>query len=171
MMTEARTGQRGKARHQLRGHIDHALRVEVNLATWPVAAAAIEANPEDRPPTLGLEQGKKFAKSSKWLNVHLVASANGYLFVEYDRFTSLTSPSRPMAEFPTLAACDPATRLRTSHDGMIWHLASSTMTPRQSQHQDQAAQGRQEHRLAAQDPVHLRRDCANLGTTIDFWMI
>ncbi|MBM4080735.1 MAG: restriction endonuclease subunit R, partial [Planctomycetes bacterium] len=47
-------------------------------------------------------QGKLYA-AGKRLNVPFVYSSNGHLFVEFDRFTGLTSQPRPMSEFPTPA--------------------------------------------------------------------
>jgi len=52
------------------------------------------------PPTLGLEQGKGYAGPAKRFHLPFVFATNGHLFVEYDRFTGLTSAARPMAEFP-----------------------------------------------------------------------
>lgn len=39
--------------------------------------------------------------ASKRLNVTFVFSSNGHLFVEYDRSTGITSPPRPLSDFPT----------------------------------------------------------------------
>jgi type I restriction enzyme R subunit len=48
----------------------------------------------------GLEQGKLYA-ACKRLNVGFVFSSNGHLFVEFNRFTGLTSAARPIGEFPS----------------------------------------------------------------------
>jgi len=90
----------GKAKRRAKGRVDYTLRIKVNLQTQPVAVALIEAKAENLPPTHGLEQAKCYA-DSKRLNVPFVFSTNGYLFVEFDRFTGLTSKPRPMSEFPT----------------------------------------------------------------------
>lgn len=92
----------GKPRRSARGRVDYTLRIKANPTAQPVAVALIEAKAEDLPPTHGLEQGKVYA-TSKRLNVPFVFSSNGHLFVEYDRFTGVTSPSRPLLEFPTPA--------------------------------------------------------------------
>ena len=50
---------------------------------------------------------KKQAKvygACRRLNVGIVFSCNGHLFVEFDRATGLTSAPRPLSEFPTPAA-------------------------------------------------------------------
>src|SRR3990170_3870667 len=90
----------GKPRKQAKGRVDYVLRVKVNPDTQAVAVALIEAKAEDLPPTHGLEQAKAYA-ACKRLNVPFVFSSNGHLFVEFDRFTGLTSAPRPLAEFPT----------------------------------------------------------------------
>ena len=90
----------GKAKRRAKGRVDYTLRIKVNLNTQPVAVALIEAKAEDLPPTHGLEQAKAYA-DSKRLNVPFVISTNGHLFVEFDRFTGLTTRPRPMSEFPT----------------------------------------------------------------------
>ena len=74
--------------------------MKVNAEAQPVAVALIEAKREGLPPGHGMEQGKAYA-DAKRLNVPFVFSSNGHLFVEYDRFTGITSPPRPMSEFPT----------------------------------------------------------------------
>src|SRR5438552_2794238 len=79
----------GKPRKRSKGRVDYMLRVKVNPDTQPVAVALIEAKAEDLPPTHGLEQAKLYA-GCKRLNVPLVFSSNGHLFVEYDRFTGKT---------------------------------------------------------------------------------
>jgi type I restriction enzyme, R subunit len=90
----------GKARKRAKGRVDYALRVKINPDTQPVAVALIEAKAEHLPPTHGLEQAKVYA-ASKRFNVPFVFSSNGYLFVEFDRFTGLTGAPRSMSEFPT----------------------------------------------------------------------
>src|SRR5262249_11356877 len=82
------------------GRVDYTLRVKVNSETQPVAVALIEAKAEHLPPAHGLEQGKAYA-DSKRLNVPFVFASNGHLFVEFDRFTGLTTSPRPLAQFPT----------------------------------------------------------------------
>jgi type I restriction enzyme, R subunit len=91
---------RGKPRRRARGRVDYTLRIKVNQDSQPVAVALIEAKAEELPPTHGLEQAKNYCKR---LNVPFVISCNGHLFVEYDRFTGLTSKPLPMADFPTPA--------------------------------------------------------------------
>ena len=92
----------GQPRRRAKGRVDYTLRVKVNTESQPVALALIEAKAENLPPTHGLEQGKLYA-ASKRLNVPLVFSTNGHLYVEYDRFTGFTSSPRPLSEFPTPA--------------------------------------------------------------------
>ncbi len=92
----------GKARKQARGRVDYTLRVKVNAGTQPVAVALIEAKAEQLPPTHGLEQAKAYAAARR-LNVPFVFATNGHLFVEFDRFTGLTSAPRPIGEFPAPA--------------------------------------------------------------------
>jgi type I restriction enzyme R subunit len=75
------------------------LRIKVNIDTQPVAVGLIEAKAEHLPPTHGLEQAKLYA-ACKRLNVPFVFSSNGHLFIEYDRFTGLTSAPKSMTEFP-----------------------------------------------------------------------
>lgn len=92
----------GKARKRAKGRVDYALRVKINPDVQPVAVALIEAKAEHLPPTHGLEQVKLYA-ASKRFNVPFVFSSNGHLFVEFDRFTGLTSAPRSLSEFPTPA--------------------------------------------------------------------
>jgi len=91
---------KGKARKRAKGRVDYTLRIKLNLSSQPVALALIEAKAEDLLPTHGLEQGKAYA-DCKRLNVPFVFSSNGHQFVEYDRFTHLTSKPKLMTEFPT----------------------------------------------------------------------
>jgi type I restriction enzyme R subunit len=92
----------GRGRRRARGRVDSVLRIQVNPGTQPVAVALIEAKREDLPPGHGLEQAKGYALCKR-LNVPFVFSTNGHLFVEFDRFTGLTSAPRPLTEFPTPA--------------------------------------------------------------------
>jgi type I restriction enzyme R subunit len=90
---------RGKPRKG-RKRIDLTLRVRIASDTQPVAVALIEAKKDTLPPTHGLEQAKLYASATR-LNVPFVYSSNGHLFVEYDRFTGMTTQPRPMTAFPT----------------------------------------------------------------------
>jgi len=92
----------GGPRKRAKGRVDYTLRVKVNPQTQPVAVALIEAKAEDLPPTHGLEQAKLYA-SCKRLNVPFVFSANGHLFVEFDRTSGITSGPRGLSDFPTPA--------------------------------------------------------------------
>lgn len=80
------------------GRVDYTLRLRVGTDTQPVAIALIEAKAEDLPPNHGLEQAKRYAKG---LNLPFVYSSNGHMFVEYDKFTHITSKPQPLEEFPT----------------------------------------------------------------------
>jgi type I restriction enzyme R subunit len=102
----------GKGRRRARGRVDYTLRIKVNPDTQPVAVALIEAKKEDLPPGHGLDQAKGYA-ACKRLNVPFVFSSNGHLFVEFSRFTGLTSAPRPLAEFPTPA------ELRARYEGAL----------------------------------------------------
>lgn len=90
----------GKPRRRSRGKVDYTLRIKINIDTQPVAVALIEAKKESLPPGHGLDQAKGYA-ACKRLNVPFVFSSNGHMFVEFDKHTGLTSPPRPVAEFPT----------------------------------------------------------------------
>ncbi|MBZ4656000.1 MAG: hsdR 3 [Thermoanaerobacter sp.] len=90
----------GKARKRSKGRVDYTLRIKINKDTQPVAVALIEAKAEHLPPNHGLEQAKLYA-ACKRLNVPFVFSTNGHLFVEFDRFTGLTSLPKPLSQFPT----------------------------------------------------------------------
>src|SRR6266852_2489463 len=92
----------GRGRRRDRGKMDYTLRIKVNPDTQPVAVALIEAKKEELPPGHGLDQAKGYA-ACKRLNVPFVFSTNGHLFVEFDRFTGMTSAPRPLADFPTPA--------------------------------------------------------------------
>ncbi len=90
----------GKARRRSRGKVDYVMRISINPETQPVAVALIEAKRDNRSAGHGLDQAKGYA-SCKRLNVPFVFSSNGHLFVEFDRFTGLTSAPKPLSEFPT----------------------------------------------------------------------
>lgn len=78
---------------------EYTLRIKVNPETQPVAVGLIEAKAEHLPLAHGLEQAKLYA--CKRFTIPFVSSPNGRLFVEFDRLTSLTSPPRSLAQFPT----------------------------------------------------------------------
>lgn len=92
----------GSPRQRSTAYVDYLLRVEANTQSQPVAVALIEAKAEHLPPAHGLEQAKAYSRCRRF-NVPFIYSSNGHLFVEYDRYTGLTSRPRPMAEFPTRA--------------------------------------------------------------------
>lgn len=92
----------GKGRRRSSGRTDYTLRIRVNADTQPVAVALIEAKKDTLPPGHGLTQAKGYLEASRH-NVQFVFSSNGHLFVEFDRSTGMTSPPRPLAEFPTPA--------------------------------------------------------------------
>lgn len=79
----------GKARRR-KGRTDYLLRLEVSKDTQPVAIALIEAKAEDKSPGFGLSQGKRDGDCDR-LNVKFIFSTNGHQYVEYDKFTSITS--------------------------------------------------------------------------------
>jgi len=113
----------GKPRKSAKGRVDYALRIKVTSESQPVAVAIIEAKAEDLPPTHGLEQAKAYA-ACKRLNVPFVFSNNGHLFVEFDRFSGLTSAPRPLSEFPT------PEHLRTRYEqGMGFRLSDLAARP------------------------------------------
>lgn len=87
-----------EGRPRRRGRVDYVLRIKATLESQPVAVALIEAKAENLPPTHGLEQAKAYG-AAKRMNVPFVFSSNGHLFVEFDRFTGLTTAPRPLAEF------------------------------------------------------------------------
>ena len=89
----------GRARRRARGLVDYTLRIKVSANAQPVAVALIEAKKTGLPPGHGLDQAKAYARS-KLLNVPFVFSSNGHQFIEYDRFTGLTTEPKPMSEFP-----------------------------------------------------------------------
>ncbi len=113
----------GKPRRRSRGKVDYVLRVKARSKTHPVAVALIEAKKDTLPPGHGLDQAKGYA-ACKRLNVPFVYSSNGHLFVEFDRETGLTSPPRPMAEFPSPQA------LRSKYeDRMGFSLGAEEASP------------------------------------------
>ena len=89
----------GKARRGARGQVDYTLRLKLAAKAQPVAIAVLEAKRESLPPNHGLDQAKTYAMSLR-LNVPFVFSSNGHQFVEFDRFTGLTSAPQPMGDFP-----------------------------------------------------------------------
>lgn len=92
----------GKGRRRARGRTDYTLRIRVNSETQPVAVALLEAKKNTLPPGHGLDQAKGYLAASRH-NVQFVFSSNGYMFVEFDRSTGITSPPRPLADFPSPA--------------------------------------------------------------------
>lgn len=89
----------GKPRRRS-GRTDYLLRLEISKDTQPVAVALIEAKAENNSPGFGLEQGKRDGDCDR-LNVKFIFSSNGHQFVEYDKFTGITSQPKPLSEFPT----------------------------------------------------------------------
>ena len=92
----------GKARRRSGGRTDYTLRVRVNTDAQPVAVALLEAKKDTLPPGHGLDQAKGCLRASQH-NVQFVFSSNGYMFVEFDRSTDMTTQARPIAEFPSPA--------------------------------------------------------------------
>lgn len=113
----------GKPRKRAKGRTDYVLRIKVNAETQPVAVALIEAKAEDLPPTHGLEQAKIYA-ACKRLNVSFCFSSNGHKFVEFDKFTGLTSSPRSISEFPT-----PQDLRRRYEQGMGFSLEDTVAKP------------------------------------------
>lgn len=91
---------KGKAVRARSGRTDYTLRIRISKDAQPVALGVLEAKAEAKHPSYGLEQSKLYARS-KLLNTPFVFASNGHLFIEYDRFTGLTSEARPLSEFPT----------------------------------------------------------------------
>ena len=83
-----------------KGRTDYLLRLLIKHNTQPHAIALLEAKSEDKSPGHGLEQGKRDGDCDR-LNVNFIYSSNGHQFVEYDKFSGLTSKPKPMSEFPT----------------------------------------------------------------------
>ncbi len=92
----------GQPRQRSSKYVDYLLRVEANTQSLPVAVALMEAKAENYPPDHGLEQAKAYTRCKRF-NVPFIYASNGHRFVEYDRYTGLTSKPRPIAEFPTRA--------------------------------------------------------------------
>ena len=92
----------GKARRRSGGRTDYTLRVRVSTEAQPVAVALLEAKKDTLPPGYGLDQVKGYLAASRH-NVQFVFSSNGYLFVEFERSTGMTSAPRPLSEFPSPA--------------------------------------------------------------------
>jgi type I restriction enzyme R subunit len=113
----------GKAKRNAKGKVDYTLRLRVASTTQPVAVAIIEAKAEGKHPGHGLEQAKAYA-ACKRLNVPFAFSSNGHQFVEFDRFTGVTSAPRPMTEFPT-----PDDLRRRYEKGMGFSLDSLAAKP------------------------------------------
>ena len=112
----------GKA-HQRQGRTDYLLRIEVTKDTQPIALALIEAKAEDKSPGFGLEQGKRDSDCNR-LNVKFVFSTNGHQFVEYDKFTGITSQPKSILEFPT-----PAELRQRYENGVDFSLESEAAKP------------------------------------------
>ena len=112
----------GKARRR-KGRTDYLLRLEVSRDAQPVAIALIEAKAEDKSPGFGLSQGKRNGDCER-LNVKFIFSTNGHQYVEYDKFTGITSQPKPLSEFPTTA------KLRQRYEnGMGFSLESEAAKP------------------------------------------
>src|SRR5450830_1273699 len=92
----------GKARRRSGGRTDYTLRVRVSSEAQPVAVALLEAKKDTLPPGHGPDQAKGYLRASQH-NVQFVFSSNGYLFVEFDRSTGMTSAPRPLSGFPSPA--------------------------------------------------------------------
>jgi type I restriction enzyme R subunit len=112
----------GKARRR-KGRTDYLLRFEVSKDTQPVAVALIEAKAENKSPGFGLSQGKRDGDCDR-LNVKFIYFSNGHQFVEYDKFTGITSQPKPLSEFPTPAEL----RIRYEN-GMGFSLESEAAKP------------------------------------------
>jgi type I restriction enzyme R subunit len=87
----------GVPRQQKKGRADIVLRLMPALNKQLVAVSVIEAKAAGLPPSLGLEQAKKYAKR---LHVPFVYATNGHRFVEFDRIEGTTSNLKPLSEFP-----------------------------------------------------------------------
>lgn len=125
----------GKARRR-KGRTDYLLRLEVTKDTQPIAIALIEAKAEDKSPGFGLSQGKRDGDCDR-LNVKFIFSTNGYQFVEYDKFTGITSQPKPMGVFPT-----PAELRQRYENGMGFSLESDAAKPLLVKHTGGEAQRR-----------------------------
>jgi len=113
----------GKARRRNSGRTDYLLHLEVSNGTQPIAVALIEAKPEDKSPGFGLLQGKRDGDCDR-LNVKFIYSTNGHQFIEYDKFTGITSKPKPMSAFPT-----PAKLRKRYENGMGFNLESDAAKP------------------------------------------
>ena len=112
----------GKARRR-KGRTDYLLRLEVSKDTQPVAIALIEAKAENKSPGFGLSQGKRDGECDR-LNVKFIFSTNGHQYLEYDKFTGITSQPKPISGFPT------TTELRQRYEnGMGFSLESEAAKP------------------------------------------
>ena len=112
----------GKARRR-RGSTDYLLRLAVSKDTQPVAIALLEAKAEDKSPGFGLSQGKRDGDCDR-LNVNFIFSSNGHQYVEYDKFTGITSQPKPLSEFPTTEELR-----RRYENGMGFSLESEAAKP------------------------------------------
>jgi type I site-specific restriction endonuclease len=72
----------------------------MDRAAFPAEETAGTVEIIDGKADYGLEQAKLYA-DAKRLHVPFVFASNGYLFVLFDRSTGLTTPPRPLSEFPT----------------------------------------------------------------------
>ena len=88
----------GKPFKRGRGRVDYLLHAYVGEYEQPLTLAFVEAKKEKLPPTHGLEQVKAYARR---FAVKFVYSTNGHQFVEYDVHTGLTTPPRPLVDFPS----------------------------------------------------------------------
>lgn len=113
----------GKAKRNRKGRTDYLLRLKITRDTQPVAVALIEAKAEDKSPGFGLGQGKRDGDCNR-LNVKFIFSTNGHQFVEYDKFTGLTSNPKSMNEFPT-----PEELRKRYEAGMGFSLESEAARP------------------------------------------
>ncbi len=92
----------GQPRRQTHGRTDYTLRVKIAADAQPVAVAILEAKSEDKSPTYGLEQSKRYQADAKRLNVPFVIATNGHLWTMFDRRDATTTPlPHSMAEYPT----------------------------------------------------------------------
>lgn len=92
----------GQPRRQAQGRTDYTLRIKLSPNAQPVAVAILEAKAEDKPPSHGLEQVKRYQHDAKRLHVPFVVATNGHLWTLFDtRTTKTTAAPRPMQAFPT----------------------------------------------------------------------
>jgi len=90
----------GKAKRRAYKRTDYVLRLRIGRGTQPVAVAVLEAKAEHLAADHGLQQAKGYAEARR-LNVPFVFASNGHLFVEFDSTTGITSPARPLTDFPS----------------------------------------------------------------------